>query len=213
MKGLRLALRGVAAGLTFLCSIGSPLCAEDQPTGWQLSESRAFYDRERAEWPALPEFVAQAFVAAEDRYFFDNRPHRSVITLYLATQRGTRGSVETLARTLELGAVLSHDEILDWFVHTVYLGRGCFGVDGAAMAYFGKPPTKLAVQEAAFLAALLKAPAQFQPDKAADRALERRNFVLTEMVRAGFLETAKADAAMGLPLGVLDPLGDCAPQP
>ena len=208
---MRLALRGVAAGLTFLGGIGSPLRAEDQPTGWQPFESRAFHDRERAEWPALPEFVRQAFVAAEDRYFFDNLAHRSVITLYLAKQRGTRGSVEALARTLELGTVLGHDEILDWFVHTVYFGRRCFGVDGAAMAYFGKPPTKLAVQEAALLAALVKAPAQFQPDRDPDRALERRNFVLGEMVQAGFLDTT--EAAKALPLGVIEPLSDCARQP
>lgn len=58
-----------------------------------------------------------------------------------------------------LRQALGHDEILNWFVNGVFLGRSCYGIHGAAEAYFGKDMTQLSLSEAALLASLPVAPA------------------------------------------------------
>jgi penicillin-binding protein 1A len=77
------------------------------------------------------------------------------------------------------------------------------------MAYFGKTVEDLTTEEAAYLAALPKAPAHFHPIRSYDRALERRNFVLAEMQRAGFLSKTEAAQARQTDLFTKNPLGRC----
>ena len=97
-------------------------------------------------------------------------------------------------------------------MNRVFLGQGCSGVAGAAEAYFGKPVAALAVQEVAYLAILPKAPVVFHPERAGDKALERRNWLLGEMAEAGLIPADVAETAVDLPLGVQEPLGTC-PEP
>lgn len=110
---------------------------------------------------------------------------------------------------LAIGQALTREEIADWFVTRVYLGQRCFGVAGAAEAYFGKEVRALAVEEVAYLAILPKGPAVFHPELAEEKALERRNWLLGEMADAGLIAGQVAKGAMDSPLGVRGPLGTC----
>ena len=105
--------------------------------------------------------------------------------------------------------MLSHEEILDWYANEIFFGQSCYGVAGAAEAYFGKSVEVLNSGESAYLAGVVKSPVLFHPDRSYERALERRNFVLTEMRDAGFLSAAEVATASAAPLVFRDPLGQC----
>ncbi|MFW8634381.1 transglycosylase domain-containing protein [Cribrihabitans pelagius] len=169
------------------------------------------YQEAADEWPEIPEWVLLAFAAPLDRRFFDKKPHFSRVTGTVTgwhVQPGA-GRLQSYATAYIIGQALSHHQILTWHVNQVFLGQGCFGVSGAAMAYFGKTAEELTLGEAAYLAGLPIAPAVFHPFRSYERAVQRRNFALGEILKAGFIIKSEATAAMGKPLIVRDPLGTC----
>ena len=175
---------------------------------------RAYYQQNAPSWPESPRSVLLAFVAAEDRKFFEKPPQNSSLTSQIGNWFLPPGSgrLQKIALAFVIGEALSHDEIIAWYVSQIFPGQTCFGVADASMAYFGKPTEDLATEEAAYLAALPKAPVHFHPVRSYDRALERRNFVLAEMQIAGFLSETEAAQARQTDLLTKDPLGRCEPR-
>ncbi|MFN3515886.1 MAG: penicillin-binding protein 1A [Novosphingobium sp.] len=106
-----------------------------------------------------------------------------------------------LARRIE--GVLTKEQILELYLNEIPLGRQSFGVEAAAQAYFGKSVSDLSLSQYAFLAALPRGPEIYGREKYADRALERRNWVLDQMVRNGAVSAAEAAAAKAEPLGII----------
>src|SRR5579875_1324268 len=98
-----------------------------------------------------------------------------------------------LARRIE--NVLTKQQILELYLNQIFLGRNAYGVEAAARAYFDKDVGQLSLPEAAFLAILPKGPSNYDPNVHADRALERRNWVLAEMAKNGFITAAQRDEA------------------
>jgi penicillin-binding protein 1A len=164
----------------------------------------------RRQWVPLsriPESVQKAFIAAEDKRFYEHKgvDVRSVTRAFMNTMGGDKrqgGSTITqqVAKNLLVGdnvtferkirevivatrleKALSKQEILEIYLNSIYLGRSTWGVDLASRAYFGKPVKDIDLKEAAFLAGLTKGPAYFNPDKYLDRAQERLAYVLTRM--------------------------------
>lgn len=199
--------------LALLCS--APLASAQEPPAQITSQNlRSFYDSQSRDWAAIPQRALLAFAAAEDRYFFDKNPQTSTITIQIAgwLHVGGSGRLLAIATAKMVGDTLSHDEILMWYVNSVFLGQSCFGISAAAGAYFGKAVDQLHPEEIAFLAALPRAPALFHPVRAHERARERRNFVLSEMQKAGLLSRAEAKAAIQSALAVRKPLARCTPR-
>jgi penicillin-binding protein 1A len=159
-----------------------------------------------------PLMVLAAFEAAEDRQFRDRVPMRSVLTQQIAQwfPDPAASATERAAAALMIGAALDHDEVLRWYATGIYLRQSCFGAQDAAVAYFGKTLSEVTLPEAAFLAALPKAPVLFHPLRSPDRAVARRDFVLSEMATMGAITAEEAAAARAAPLVVRDPLGVCA---
>ncbi|WP_336977053.1 penicillin-binding protein 1A [Altererythrobacter fulvus] len=106
-----------------------------------------------------------------------------------------------LARRIE--GVLTKQQILELYLNEIPLGRRSFGVQAASRAYFGKDVNELQLHEAAFLAILPKAPERYGRPQYHDTAIERRNWVLDEMVENDFITRAQADAAKAQPLGLV----------
>src|SRR5262249_40313105 len=155
----------------------------------------------------IPETVQKAFVAAEDKRFFQHHgvDERGVIRAFMNTASGggrQGGSTITqqVAKNLLVGDSLTFErkirevivasriekaltkpEILEIYLTSIYLGRSTWGVDLAAQSYFGKPIKNVSLNEAAFLAGLTKGPAYYNPDRHRDRAQERLGYVLTRM--------------------------------
>jgi penicillin-binding protein 1A len=106
-----------------------------------------------------------------------------------------------LARRIE--GVLTKQQILELYLNEIPLGRQSFGVEAAAQAYFGKSVGELTLAENAFLAALPRGPEIYGREKYADRAVERRNWVLDKMVENDAVSSAEAERAKAQPLGII----------
>ncbi|WP_439526959.1 transglycosylase domain-containing protein [Roseovarius mucosus] len=175
---------------------------------------REHYQEAATNWPTIPRTALMAFVAAEDRRFFEKPPQNSTITQQIGSWYllpGT-GKLQRIALSFVIGEALTHDEVLNWYVNQIFLGQTCFGLPSAAMAYFGKPVEDLRLEEIAYLAALPKAPMFFHPVRSYDRAVERRNFVLSEMLKGGFISEHEAESAIKTALVVIQPLERCEPE-
>jgi penicillin-binding protein 1A len=96
----------------------------------------------------------------------------------------------------------SKGEILELYLNHVYLGGGAHGVEAAARYYFGRSATELTLAEAALVAGVARAPATYDPRRAPDRALTRRNLVLSLMEEEGRVSAEEASAARATDLNV-----------
>src|SRR3982751_4958147 len=102
-----------------------------------------------------------------------------------------------------LESTLSKQQILELYLNSIFLGRNAYGVQAAARAYFDKDVNELTLPEAAYLAVLPKAPANYDPVRATQKALERRNYVLREMYRNGYITEDQWRTAAATPLGTI----------
>lgn len=215
-KGLRAAFCSPALVLT-LCVFAAVAWSDDRAGGMTSEDIRAIFERQTTGTVVLPKALQDAFVAAEDRDFYTAQGQLSTISQHLAKRfiRPTRGmaayKLSELSTTLAIENTLTRPEILAWYLQGIYLGRGCYGVDAAAPAYFGRAPAALALAESAMLAALASAPTSFDPSRRPEKAFERRNLVLAEMVKAGFVTEAAGATAARTPLDPIEPPGRCDP--
>src|SRR5690242_15678102 len=114
---------------------------------------------------------------------------------------GRKAREAILAFRLE--STLSKQQILELYLNSIFLGRNAYGVQAAARAYFDKDVSELTLPEAAYLAVLPKAPANYDPVRATEKALARRNYVLREMYRNGYITEDQWKAAAATPLGTI----------
>ncbi|GHS91420.1 penicillin-binding protein [Alphaproteobacteria bacterium] len=102
---------------------------------------------------------------------------------------------------LRLESALSKDKILELYLNQIYLGAGSYGVVMAAKIYFNKPLQELTLPDCAFLASLPKAPSHQHPLRNPERALERRNWVLSKMYKNNVIFREQCEQAAAAPLG------------
>jgi len=204
--------RWAACGLAGL--VLGTACAFAQDSSGDLGAQflRQVYVDRYASLPPLPEMALMAFVAAQDRNFMERAPEYSTVTRALAgtlAAPGT-GASERLALAARLGSALTREEILNAYVQTVFLGHGCHGARAAALAYLGREIESVDARGLALLAALVDGSAVLDPQTQHDALLERRNFVLREMVSIGALTLGQAQAAQAAHLDLADPVVPCA---
>jgi penicillin-binding protein 1A len=102
-----------------------------------------------------------------------------------------------------LESTLSKQQILELYLNSIFLGRNAYGVQAASRAYFDKDVSELTLPEAAYLAVLPKAPSNYDPVRATERALARRNYVLREMENNGYISHEQRMTAAAEPLGTI----------
>ncbi len=95
------------------------------------------------------------------------------------------------------------DEIIAMYLNSIFFGSGAFGVKAASETFFAKEPADLNIQESAMLVGMVNKPTRYNPVLNPDNALNRRNFVLGQMAKAGYISKAERDSLRGLPI-VLD---------
>ena len=114
---------------------------------------------------------------------------------------GRKAREAILAFRLE--STLSKEQILELYLNSIFLGRNAYGVQAASRAYFDKDVKDLTLPEAAYLAVLPKAPSNYDPVRATQKALTRRNYVLREMENNGYITAEQRAAASATPLGTI----------
>src|SRR5450432_47331 len=179
---------------------------------------------------AIPKSVINAFLAAEDKNFYEHggidfsgmaraavlyaqnygsnrRPQgASTITqqvaknFLLTNEVSFSRKIKEALLAMRIERAYSKDKILELYLNEIYLGLGAYGVAAASLVYFDKSVNELTVAEAAYLAALPKAPTTLHPIKNHDRAVERRNYVIDRLLENGWIKQADADKARKDPL-------------
>src|SRR6476469_5465454 len=114
---------------------------------------------------------------------------------------GRKAREAILAFRLE--STLSKQQILEIYLNSIFLGRNAYGIQAAARAYFDKDVKDLTLPEAAYLAILPKAPANYDPERATQKALDRRSYGLREMAKNGYSTQEEASSAEATPLGTI----------
>jgi penicillin-binding protein 1A len=175
----------------------------------------------------LPEHVGAAFIAAEDRRFYDHPGvdvfgiARAVYNNFVTgrTVQGASTLTQQLVKNLIVGKERSYDRkireavlawrleheldkraILELYVNFVALGNGNYGVEAAAQDYFGLSARALDVGQAAMLAGLVPAPSRYSPRRQPEVAAERRRIVLRGMVEEGLLSAEEAQPFLEAPV-------------
>jgi penicillin-binding protein 1A len=96
---------------------------------------------------------------------------------------------------IQLERSFTKEEILEFYLNVVYFGRGTYGIAAASQVYYGKSPSDLTLSEGAMLIAMLRGPAYYDPRNHPERAVARRNLVLGQMLKYGFITPEVAAAA------------------
>ncbi len=181
---------------------------------------------------AIPKRVSNAFLAAEDKNFyshpgvdFSSTARAMVMDIgYMASGRRLVGAstitqqvvknfllsnevsftrkIKEAILAFRIEHALTKDQILELYLNEIYLGHGSYGVAAAALNYFNKGVNELTIGEAAFLGALPKAPANYDPDRYPQRAVSRRNWVLDRMAEDGFITREQAADAKREPIAL-----------
>ena len=172
----------------------------------------------------LPTHVGAAVVASEDRRFYSNagidpigiaralwnnlrggsRQGGSTLTqqyienYYLGKTTGYAGKFKEAILAVKIEQELDKDEILGAYLNTIYFGRGAYGIEAAAQAYFGKSAVDLTVSESAMIAGIIPAPSAWDPAKSPDQAEHRWARTLDFMEADGVI-TAEERAAQVFP--------------
>jgi penicillin-binding protein 1A len=173
----------------------------------------------------IPDLVQKAFVAAEDKRFFQHKgvDERGIIRAFITNMaqpgRPQGGSTITqqVAKNLLVGddvtyerkmremvvasrleRVLSKQEILELYLNAIYLGRGSWGVEMASRSYFGKSVKELSLAEGAMLAGITKGPNFYNPERHPDRMQERVGYVLGRMQAENSITAEQAKQASGV---------------
>ncbi|MEU3547275.1 transglycosylase domain-containing protein [Streptomyces longwoodensis] len=181
-------------------------------------------NRENVDLAQIPKPVRRTFVAAENKTFYQDAgvdlkgtargilntvagkgaqggstiTQQYVKNYYLTQEQTVTRKLKELVISLKLDREKSKDYILAGYINTSYYGRGAYGIQAAAQAYYRVDASKLTVQQGAYLAALLQAPSQYDWAAASDtgkRLVQARwNYVLDNMVEEGWLDKTKREA-------------------
>jgi penicillin-binding protein 1A len=182
----------------------------------------------------LPPYLPKAFVAIEDRRFYDHigidplgvarALSRDVVgrsgieggstltqqlakNLFLTQERTLSRKIQEAILALWLERRYSKDQILELYLNRVYFGSGAYGVEAAAQKYFGKGARSVTLPEAALLAGLMKSPTKLAPNRNLKGANERAAEVITAMVEQGHITEAMAKSALANPAQVIHDKG------
>ncbi|MFJ7075027.1 transglycosylase domain-containing protein [Streptomyces sp. NPDC098781] len=186
-------------------------------------------NREIVDLAKVPKKVQYTFVAAENKTFYQDNgidmkgtargvlntlmgkgaqggstiTQQYVKNYYLSQEQTVSRKLKEMVISLKVDRQMSKDEILAGYINTSYYGRGAYGIQAAAQAYYRVDAEKLSVQQGAYLAALLQAPSQYDWTSASDAGKKlvtaRWNYVLDNMVEEGWLDRSERQGMTNLP--------------
>jgi len=181
---------------------------------------------------AIPDRVKAAFLSAEDKNFYNHPGidltglARAVVTnvqnlgsgrrpvgastitqqvaknFLLSSDQTIERKIKEMILSFRIEQAYSKDRILELYLNEIFFGLNSYGIAGAALTYFDKSVNELTVADSAYLAALPRGPSNYHPFRHTDRAIERRNWVIDQMVANGYVTPEEAVKAKDTGLNV-----------
>ncbi len=183
--------------------------------GKTMNESLSLNNCKQIPLSALHDYTYMAFVAVEDKRFFEHKgidfrrvggallhnlqsggykegastiSQQLIKNTHLDNSKSIKRKLNEMMLAKQLERTYGKKEILEMYVNTIYFGRNAYGIETAANVYFNKSATDLTVSESAVLAGMIKAPNVYAPDKNAEKCRARRNTVLKLMSEQGLID-------------------------
>ncbi|MBB6454691.1 penicillin-binding protein 2A [Salirhabdus euzebyi] len=188
------------------------------------SENRTFVSIDQ-----IPKHVQDAFIAIEDKRFYDHAgvdffsvlralykdiiafdkvegastiTQQLVKNIYLTNDKAWLRKTQEVMGAIYLEREFSKEKILEYYLNEIYFGHGVYGIEKAAQFYFGKSVQNLTVSEGALLAGLPKAPSNYSPIDYPEKAIQRRNIVLSSMQQLNMINAEEMVALQGRTMGL-----------
>ena len=195
--------------------------------GQQLNQAMYCNNIKQVPLDALPTYTSKAFVAVEDKRFFDHggidlrrvcgailhnlksgsfKEGASTISqqliknTHLDNQKTIERKINEMLLALELEKAFSKEQILEIYLNTIYFGRNAYGIENASNVYFDKSACELTLSESAILAGMIKAPNTYAPDKNIEKCKNRRDLVLDLMFEQGAITEKEYTDAKNAPI-------------
>jgi penicillin-binding protein 1A len=225
----------VAALATYRPSVVTRIYADD---GQTVIGEFALEKRIPLKYEEIPANMKNAILAVEDARFYDHigiDPIRivgatwknltsdkveggSTLTqqlaknLFLTREQTLKRKMNEWLLALQIERYYTKNQIMELYANHIFLGANAYGVEAGAETYFGKQAKDLALEEAALLAGIPKAPSEYSPTANPARAKERRDLILDLMAKTGFANQSDVDAAKAKPIQLADSAYYQAPQ-
>ena len=178
------------------------------------AEDKTFFSHSGVDYPGLVRAAWQGLVSGETPRGTSTITQQVAKNLLLTNEVSYVRKAREAILAFRIENSLSKEQILELYLNQIALGRNAFGVEAAANAYFDKSVRDLSIPQFAYLAILPKGPSNYMPERHEKRAIERRNWVLGQMLENGYIDQAQHAAAIAAPLGAVprktpktDPLG------
>jgi penicillin-binding protein 1A len=217
----------VASLATYRPSVITRVYADDGET---VIGEFALEKRIPLKYEEIPPVMKNAILAIEDTRFYDHvgidpiriigatiknlttgsREGGSTLTqqlaknLFLSKEQTLRRKINEWLLALQIERYYTKNQIMEMYANHIFLGARAYGIEAGAENYFGKQAKDLTLEEAALLAGIPKAPGEYSPTVNPKEAKERRNLVLEQMAKNGFVTQAEADAAKAKPIQLVD---------
>ncbi|CAK8163540.1 Penicillin-insensitive transglycosylase / Penicillin-sensitive transpeptidase [Candidatus Xenohaliotis californiensis] len=180
----------------------------------------------------IPKHIINAFIAAEDKNFYNNQgvdfsgvvkaaiknvykladnkrmvggstiTQQVVKNFLLSNERTLKRKIKEAILAYRVNSSLTKDKIMELYLNHIYLGNGSYGISSAALKYLSKSINEISIDEAALLAALPKAPSKLNPIKSPRAAEQRRNWVLQRMYDDGYIDEVSKKIFQSIPLSI-----------
>ena len=177
----------------------------------------------------LNPYTPQAFVSIEDKNFYNHnglnykRIIKAVISnlkahslkegastisqqliknTHLSSEKTFERKLKEIVLTRKLEKAYTKDQILEKYLNVIYYGNNCYGIENASNYYFSKSAKDLTLAESALLAGLIKSPSKYSPINKEQECLNRRNLVLKEMQKDGYITEEEFERAKSEPIGI-----------
>lgn len=179
----------------------------------------------------VPNHVVNAFISIEDKDFFKHNglnykriakamfnnlksfsfkegastiSQQLIKNTHLTNEKTIKRKVKEMLLTKKLEKEFSKKDILETYLNVIYFGENSYGIERAALTYFGKETKNLTLWEGATLAGIIKSPYTYSPVYNPENCLKRRNLVLSEMLKDKKISQAQYDEAVNMPLEIVD---------
>lgn len=175
------------------------------PQAFIAAEDKRFYEHDGADEAAIVRAAATNTIAGETVSGASTITQQLIKNLVLDSRQTMQRKAQEITLARQLEKEMSKDEILSLYLNRIYFGAGLYGIDAASRFYFGKPPEELTIAEAALLAALPKAPSRLNLRENLGGAKSRQLYVLREMESERYISREQAAAAREEEIVIIQP--------
>jgi membrane peptidoglycan carboxypeptidase len=156
------------------------------------AENRKFYEEDGVSWRGSLRAAWTNIRGGEVSQGGSTITQQYARNAYLTQERTFSRKMREIALAIKLDRKYSKDQIFEFYLNTIYFGRGAYGIEAASQAYFGIPAKRLSAEQGAVLAGLIRAPSQLDPRVDPDGAEARFGEVLDAMTQQGWLDPSRA---------------------